>query len=373
MGSITKTKKVNRATGKAVTVHRAFIRRTVNGKQVSKSKVFATATEAKGWLRENESDAGLAAIGGATGPTFSDLLDAFVLAPPTKGTRYWAASHLDFWRARLGAMKTGAIDRGTINECKAALLVKPAVRASLAGKKDTAKPVTAATANRYLASLSSVLNFALQRGIIASHPMKGGAVSKETESKGRRRILTQGEEQRLYSACDESRWPMMRLFLRVCLTTGARKSEVLNLRWHYLDLSRSVAMLPTTKNDEPRALPLVADVKAALTEASKVKPLGSDFVFHDPRKPKQPKNIDMLWRSVRKRAGLWQDRDDPLDHVVLHSTRHTATTKLVRSEKNLAKVQAVTGHKTLSMLSRYTHLDSDDAVALAERALGGSS
>lgn len=373
MGSITTAKKVNSATGKTVATYRAFIRRNVNGKTVSKSKVFATRTEAKDWLRENESDAGLAAIGGATGPTFADLLDAFVLAPPTKGTRYWAASHLDFWRAKLGAMKTRAIDRATINECKAALLVKPAVRASLAGKKETDKAVTPATANRYLASLSSVLNFALQRGIIDAHPMKGGAVSKETESKGRRRILTPDEEQRLYAACDASRWPMMRLFLRMCLTTGARKSEVLNLRWHYIDLVRSVAMLPTTKNDEPRALPLVADVKAALTEAQKVRPLKSDHVFFDPKHPERPKDIDTLWRFVRQRAGLLADREDPLDRVVLHSARHTATTKLVRSEKNLAKVQSVTGHKTLSQLSRYTHLDTDDAVALAERALGGGA
>ncbi len=373
MGSIVKSKKIDRNTGKTVTVHRAFIRRTVNGKQVSRSKVFGTSTEAKNWLRENESTIALAAMAGATGPNFGDLLDSFALAPPTKGTRYWSASHLDFWRAELGAMKTGAIDRGTINACKAKLLVKPVVRASLAGKKETTKTVTPATANRYLASLSSVLNFALHRGIINAHPMKGGAVSKETESKGRRRILTPDEERRLYEACEASAWPMMRLFLRICLTTGCRKSEALRLRWHYLDMARSVAMLPTTKNGEPRALPLVADVKAALAEANKVRPPGSDFVFFDPRNPKRPKNVDTIWKAVRQRAGLWKDRDDPLDQVVLHSTRHTATTKLVRSERNLAKVQAVTGHRTLSQLQRYAHLDSDDAVALAERALGGDT
>lgn len=373
MGSITTAKKVNKATGKTVTTYRAFIRRNVNGKSVSKSKVFPTRTEAKDWLRENESDAGLAAIGGATGPTFAGLLDSFVKAPPMKGTRYWAASHIDFWRAELGAMKTGAVDRGTINACKLKLLGKPAERGTLVGVKETGTTVTPATVNRYLASLSSVFNFAVQQGVIDHHPMKAGQVRKEKESKGRRRVLTTDEEQRLYAACDASRWPPMRLFLRMCLTTGARKSEVLNLRWSYIDLDRSVAMLPTTKNDEPRALPLVADVKAALQAASKVRPLGSDFVFYDPKKPKQPKDIDMIWKAVRQRAGLWQDRDDRLDHVVLHSARHTATTKLIRAEKNLAKVQKVTGHKTLSQLQRYTHLDDADAVELAERALGGGA
>lgn len=371
MGSITKRKSIS-TSGKTVTTYRAFIRRSVNGKEVSKSKVFDTPTDAKKWLRENESDTGLKAIAGATGPTFGALLDAFVLAPPSKGTKFWLPSHIDFWRAELGAMKTGAIDRGTINACKAKLMVKPATKSTLGGTKDLGKPVTPATVNRYLASLSSVFNFAMQRGVITLHPMKGGAVGKEKESKGRRRILTPAEEQALYAACDASKWAPMRLFLRLCLTTAARKSEVLGLRWDYIDLDRSVAMLPTSKNDDARALPLVGDVKAALIEAKKVRALNSEYVFFDPRRPEQPKNIDALWRAVRQRAGLWQDREDVLDHVVLHSTRHTATTKLVRQEKNIARVQAVTGHKTLAMLGRYTHLDTDEAVILAERALGGA-
>jgi hypothetical protein len=57
--------------------------------------------------------------------------------------------------------------------------------------------MTPATVNRYLASLSSVLNFGVQRNIIDFHPMKAGQVSKVQESMGRRRILTPDQEQRL--------------------------------------------------------------------------------------------------------------------------------------------------------------------------------
>lgn len=370
MGSITEARKIDKATGKATTTYRAFIRRNVNGKSVGKSKVFGTKTEAKNWLRENENSSALAVLGKASGPTFADLIDAFVKAPPDRGTRYWAESHLEFWRDELGTMKTGEITRGTINACKAKLQVKPAMHKTPEGVKATDKAITSATVNRYLASLSSVLNYAVKMEVIDAHPMKGGAVSKLGESKGRRRILTPDEEQRLYEAADQCTWPMMRLLLRLCLTTAARKSEVLTLTWQNVDLDRSVAMLPTSKNEEPRALPLVGDVKAALAEAKKVRTLKSGYVFFDPRHPERPKNIDTIWRFVRQRAGLWQDRDDRLDHVVLHTTRHTVATKLIRVEKNIAKVQNITGHKTLAMLSRYTHLDTDDAVALAEKAFG---
>jgi integrase len=267
--------------------------------------------------------------------------------------------------------KIGGITRGDINLAIATLQNKPAMRTSPAGLKKAGENITPATINRYLASLSSVFNFALTRDIIDVHPMKSGNVRKLTESKGRKRILTVEEEDRLLAAADECTWRMMRLYLRTLLTTAARKSEVLELRWRDVNLSESIATLHDTKNGETRILPLVDDVREALRAANKVRPLHSDFVFYDPRHPERHKNIEVLWKSVRQRAGLLDDRDDKLDRVVLHSTRHTAATKLVMGGANIAQVAAVTGHKTLSQLKRYTHSDSKDSVALAQRLLGG--
>ena len=179
------------------------------------------------------------------------------------------------------------------------------------------------------------------------------------------------EEKRLFAAADECAWPMMRLYLRMLLTTAARKSEVTNLQWKDVDLDRSVAILGTSKNDEARALPLVDDVKVALLEAKKVRPLTSDYVFFDPRHPDRPKVVDSLWKNVRVKAGLWRDREDPNDQVVLHTTRHTAATKMLQGGANLAQAANVTGHKTLAMLKRYTHLNAQDSVDLAQKLLAG--
>lgn len=179
-----------------------------------------------------------------------------------------------------------------------------------------------------------------------------GKVRKLKENPGRRRILTAEEEQRLYTAAEASSWPMMRLYLRMLLTTGARKSEVLNLRWRDVHLDDSVAILPTSKNGEARALPLVSDVKADLVAAQTVRPIKSYFVFFDPRHPDKTKNVDTIWRLVRERAGLLNDREDRLDRVVLHTTRHTNATKLLRNGANIAQTANITGHKTLAMLKR---------------------
>lgn len=367
MGSIVSVEKVDKATGKKSTKFRAFIRRKGFASQ---SATFETKTEAKEWLRNNEGDGKL--IKKSAGRTFADLVDDFVKAPPMKGAKWWTPSQLEFWRNEFGRMKVGQITRADINQALASLQNKKAHRRSIDGTiKETDKLISPGTINRYRATLGSVFNYALSRQIIDFSPLKAGGIQKLDEPTGRRRILTPEEEERLYQASIASNWPMMWLFVRMCLTTGARKSEIRKLRWQYINLAESLAVIPVTKNGDPRAIPLVSDVKDALRDASKVRPIDSDFVFFDPKKPSQPKNIDQTWKQVRVRAGLFQDRDDPLDRVVLHSTRHTVATRLLRGGANLAQAARVTGHKTLSQLSRYTHLDAQDAVNLAERLLSG--
>jgi integrase len=369
MGSITEVKKKVGASSKETVTYRAFIRRKG---YASKSKVFQTKSEAKEWLRNNEADTGLVKLTKGYGKRFVDVVDEFMRTPATRGTKYWAPSHLEFWIAEFGQLKIGEISRGDINAAVVTLQNKKAARMTPVGIKPTDAKITAATVNRYVASLSSVLNFAINHEIIDVHPLKAGKVRKLKESKGRRRILSSDEEDRLLEAAGNSSWPSMRLFLRMLMTTAARKSEVLELRWENVKLEDSVALLPTSKNDEPRALPLVADVRAALEEAKKVRPLHSDYVFFDPRHPERPKNIDVIWRAVREKAGLLADREDRLDRVVLHSTRHTAVTKMIKGGANIAQAAAVSGHKTLAMLKRYTHMDAQASVDLAERLLAGN-
>ncbi len=369
MGSVTKLERLDRATGRKVVVHRAYVRRA----GVSKSKVFPTRTEAKAWLREHEAPAALSRASRAASGSFAALVEAFAVEPPARGRKSWAPEHLAFWKDSLGALSVGKVDRAAINTAVATLRTRPARRGGFGGVQDTGATLSAASVNRYLASLSAVFNFAMERGIVDEHPMKGGKVRRMTETGGRQRILSADEETRLMDAAKASTWPMLHLFLRMALTTAARRSELLGLRWRDVHLDERVAILPTSKNGRPRALPLVDDVRVALEAASKVRPIGSEYVFFDPRNPKRPKPIAAVWKACRARAGLLNDRDDPLERVVLHSTRHTAVTRLLRGGANLAQAAAVSGHQTLAMLKRYEHLAASDAVDLAQRLLAGGS
>lgn len=370
MGSIVEVLKTDKATGKTVKAYRAHIRRTGFKSQ---SKTFTNKTAAREWLRNNEAEVLLEKEGKGRGTTFSKLVDTFTASPPMRGTRYWEPSHLEFWIGQFGTMRLTEITHAEINAGLAELQTRQVTRASkMLGMEatPTEKTLTAATVNRYGASLRSVFNFAVKRGIMDAHPMKTGKVEKLEEGPGRSRILTDEEVQRLMDEAAKSRWPMMPLYLSILLTTAARKSEVLNLKWHQIDMARSIAVLPRTKNGKPRSLPLVSEVKEELEKARKVRPVGTDFVFYDPANPKKPKDVSSTWRAVRERAGLLNDRDDPLDRVVLHTTRHTGITTMLRGGANLAQAASVSGHQTLAMLKRYEHLAAQDAVELAERLLG---
>ncbi len=369
MGSITKGERLDKATGRKVTQYRAYIRRA----GVSRSKVFASISEAKRWLRDNEHGVALAEAAKARGKTLGDLIEDFVLEPTAPGRKYWQPQHLDFWKAQLGHMAVAEVSRGDINGALATLRTMPGRRGGFGGVRVTAATLSAGTVNRYLASLSSLFNFAQEREIIDEHPMKGGKVKKLAENGGRRRVLNADEETRLMEAAQASTWPMMALFVRLCMTTAARRGEALGLRWRDVHLAESVAILPTSKNGRPRALPLVDDVREALELAQKVRPLHSDFVFYDPKDPSKAKDVTSEWKTCRVKAGLYRDREDPLDQVVLHSTRHTAVTRLIKGGANLAQAAAVSGHQTLAMLKRYEHLAAADAVELAQRLLAGKS
>lgn len=365
MGCIRKVERTNK-TGQTVTFYRADIRRA----GISKSKVCATKSEAKNWLRDNESAGMLAKHKKGSKETFRYLVDVFIATPAKKGTKYWKPSHLDFWIEQFGDAKVSEIDRAKINTAVSRLQTKDAMRMTPNGLVSTGSPVTGATVNRYIASLNSFFNFAMHQKIIDTHPIKAGMVAKAQESNGRTRTLTDGEEQRLLDAASESRWPMLRLYILFLLTTGARKAEPLKLRWHDLDLQNSVAVLRNTKNGESRELPLVPSVRAALADASKIRPLHSDLIFYDPIDPSQAKNVDSLWKHACLRAGLWQDRESRLDWVSIHTLRHTAATKMIRGGASTIETADQLGHKSLNTTKRYVHSDSKSKVALAERLLG---
>lgn len=145
----------------------------------------------------------------------------------------------------------------------------------------------------------------------------------------------------------------------VALSTGARYSEIMNLRWRDIDLKRGVARLEQTKNKERRALPLTHHALTLLQELdAEVLPDETAYVFAR-ADGKAPMELRKHWYRAMENAGSEDFR--------FHDLRHSAASYLAMNGATLAEIAEVLGHKTLQMVKRYTHLSDQHVAGVVER------
>jgi len=118
----------------------------------------------------------------------------------------------------------------------------------------------------------------------------------------------------------------------------------LSLEWDNVHLDQSYCHLPITKNGSSRDVPLSGKAKTVLSNLPQV---SGDRVF-----PIHFEALKGLWKRACKRAEI--------DDLRLHDLRHEATSRFFEKGLNVMEVAAITGHKDLRMLQRYTHLKATE-------------
>ena len=217
-----------------------------------------------------------------------------------------------------------------------------------------------------LAMLSHLFTVALQEWHMGLFYNPVAAVRKPSSGAGRNRRLVKGEERKLLYACDQATNPMLGWMTRLALHTGMRAGEIQTLQRDQIDLDRRVILLTKTKNGSARLVPLTkaaTEVARAALQHS-VRPMDTDLVFWgDPGRNGQrsPYEYYPAWRRVIKRSGLKDFR--------FHDLRHEAVSRLVEAGLGDQEVAAISGHKSMQMLRRYTHLRSEDLVARLDKLM----
>jgi len=140
--------------------------------------------------------------------------------------------------------------------------------------------------------------------------------------------------------------------IRLAVETAMRRSEIVTLTWGQVDIDRRMVFLKDTKNGESRFVPLTLRAVEIITSI----PRTSERLFLiDPRKATQA-----FIRARRKARQHYElaGGEDPrfLKGIHLHDLRHEATSRFFEKGLNVMEVASITGHKTLQMLQRYTHL-----------------
>jgi integrase len=210
-----------------------------------------------------------------------------------------------------------------------------------------------------LALLSHLFTIAMQEWHIglAFNPVAG--IRKPPAGKGRERRLSKEEEPRLLDAVDLHPNPMLGWIVRLALETAMRKSEIVSLRKQDINISKRTILLIDTKNGETRTIPMSLEAERVLNQAlnCEERPKDTNFLFFgEPGRDgkRRPYIINKIWAQALKRANI--------EGLTFHDLRHEATSRLVELGLSDQEVSAITGHKSMQMLKRYTHLRTADLV-----------
>nr|WP_226832489.1 site-specific integrase [Acidithiobacillus sulfurivorans] len=168
------------------------------------------------------------------------------------------------------------------------------------------------------------------------------SVRKPSPGKARDRRLSPIEEKKLLGECT----PSLKAIILFALETGMRRGEIRKMLWKDVDLNKCTAQLFDTKNGEDRTIPLSSRAVNVLKSLPR-NINGKVFPGAD---------ISHTFAAACKRAGI--------EDLRFHDLRHEATSRLFEKNLNPMQVAAITGHKTLQMLKRYTHLRAEDLAKL---------
>ena len=214
-------------------------------------------------------------------------------------------------------------------------------------REDRLKEVSAGTVLKDLGLLSAVINtgrteWGLENAL-RTNPVS--LISKPKAPRPRDRRLEAGELEKLLAACHSPN-PWFRPVVLFAIETGMRRGEILSLCWENVHLGKRYVHLPDTKNGDSRDVPLSPQALELLRDLPR-NIRGDQAVF-----PLHFEALKSSWRRACSRAGISDLR--------FHDLRHEATSRFFEKGLNVMEVAAITGHKDLRMLQRYTHLRAED-------------
>ncbi|MCC2977814.1 site-specific integrase [Sphingomonas sp. PL-96] len=215
-----------------------------------------------------------------------------------------------------------------------------------------AKEARPGTVARELSLLHNVIEIArLEWGVgLAGNPV--AQVRRLPVKNARNRRLQHGELERLVEAVAKSRNELIRPAVMLAIETGLRRGELLNLTWAEIDLERRVAHIPRTKTGYARTVPLtdsaVALLRSLRRSDAKVLPMSA-------------MSLKLAWNRLRVRAGM--------PDLHFHDLRHEAISRFAELGLSTVELAAISGHRDLRMLARYTHIQPS---TLARKLAGRS-
>ena len=177
------------------------------------------------------------------------------------------------------------------------------------------------------------------------------------QAKKCQRFLTEKETERLVASINADENWLAAQAVKTLMLTGARRAEVAQAKWGYIDWKGNTLLVPVAKSGKPRHVSLsdaAVDVLRGVYDRAEARG-PDDYVFDA---CVRSNNFHWQWDRMRKRAGLGDVR--------MHDLRHSFASRLVKKGVSLYVVQNLLGHSTPAMTQRYAHLDKETLKGAAD-------
>lgn len=309
-----------------------------NGKRIFESSYSDHKPMAERLLRQRlgEVAAGIAPPPGAPRVTYEQMRDA-LFADYTVNKRKWLRKNKS---GDLYMTEVSRLDR-FFGGYRAVSITTDAIREF--SRKRQEEGAANGTINRSLALLRRMFHLAVEDSKLRDVPH----FPMLDEASPRKGFLEHGDFQWLRQELPEPLRPV----LTMGYYTGMRRGEILSLRWSNVSfLDAEIRLDPgTTKNDEPRTIPLAGDLLEML-RIERQKCPAAEFVFT--RDGPCLGSFNKAWKSACKRAGF--------PELLFHDLRRTGVRNLVRAGVPERVAMAISGHKTRAVFDRYNIVSGRD-------------
>lgn len=212
-----------------------------------------------------------------------------------------------------------------------------------------------ATINNVRALVSSVYGRAIEWGYATTNPVVG----IKTRAKVKRdRFLQADELPRFFQSLAAEQNEILRDYILLALLTGARRANLLAMRWKEINLKESVWRIPDTKNGTPQNVTLSPEAVAILEPRKNDAEENAEFVFPGIGASGHIEEPKKAVIRIMERAGIPYGRNEP-DGVTLHDLRRTLGSWQAKTGASMAIIGKSLNHKSQQATAIYARLDLD--------------
>lgn len=203
------------------------------------------------------------------------------------------------------------------------------------------KPVSI---NKQIISIKSVINYLVDLDIINPIKIK---FKKLKEEKPAIETISKYNISRILNFLKDRKHIRLLCF-ELMITTGVRRTELINIKIKNINLSLNTIYLERTKNGYPRSIFIVnQEIKNLIIEQIN-NTKNCEYLFNINDIQVSTSFVDSIFYTLRRELNI--------KNISAHKCRHTFATSLVENGANFESIRLLLGHETTEMTKRYIHL-----------------